>query len=67
MPIDTRNERLSIMGWPRIKTMWFPDGDLDKEDRHIALGLPAVDVAPPEEHAGRPKMSFSLGYIGLGG
>lgn len=69
MAIDTKNERMSIIGWPGMDALAFPDGDMDKEDRLIMVGLPAVDAVTPSGGGinGKTGFSLSLGFFGFGG
>jgi hypothetical protein len=68
MAIDTKNERLSIIGWPGANALADPDHDMDKEDRLIMIGLPAVDAAPHSYHtAPNNSTGLGFGFLGLGG
>lgn len=68
MSIDTKNERLSIIGWTDGATNPEPTGTIDKADRFILVALPAVDLVPITGEGVCEKTSFgAFGYIGLGG
>lgn len=67
MAIDTKNERLSIIGWPGMNALADPDNDMDKEDRLIMIGLPAVDATTPAVGTqGQNATCLKFGSFGLG-